>query len=89
MIALLPLSVKIWMKIIALWNLAQQVGPKKAREMWFMARFYTAAEAEKMGLVNTVVSVGQYQEEGKKKKRTEFCLVISGVFLFFYFLVGI
>lgn len=25
--------------------------------MWFMARFYTAAEAEKMGLVNTVVPV--------------------------------
>lgn len=44
-------------KIISLWNLAKQVGPKKAREMWFMARFYTAAEAEKMGLVNTVVLV--------------------------------
>lgn len=25
--------------------------------MWFMTRFYTAAEAEKMGLVNTVVPV--------------------------------
>lgn len=37
--------------------LVNQVGPKKAREMWFMARFYTAAEAEKMGLVNTVVPV--------------------------------
>ena len=34
-----------------------QVGPKKAREMWFLARFYTASEAEKMGLVNTVVPV--------------------------------
>lgn len=34
-----------------------QVGPKKAREMWFLARFYTAAEAEKMGLVNTVIPV--------------------------------
>ncbi|TYG80241.1 hypothetical protein ES288_D02G201100v1 [Gossypium darwinii] len=31
------------------------VGPKKAREMWFLARFYTASEAEKMGLVNAVV----------------------------------
>ena len=34
-----------------------QVGPKKAREMWFLARFYTASEAEKMGLVNVVVPV--------------------------------
>lgn len=37
--------------------MVKQVGPKKAREMWFLARFYTAAEAEKMGLVNTVVPV--------------------------------
>ena len=35
----------------------QQIGPKRAREMWFMARFYTASEAEKMGLVNIVVPV--------------------------------
>lgn len=34
-----------------------QVGPKRAREMWFLARFYTAAEADKMGLVNVVVPV--------------------------------
>ncbi|KAL9679892.1 hypothetical protein QQ045_017763 [Rhodiola kirilowii] len=33
------------------------VGPKKAREMWFLARFYSAAEAERMGLVNAVVPV--------------------------------
>lgn len=39
------------------WNLAKQVGPKRAREMWFLARFYSASEAEKMGLVNTVVPV--------------------------------
>ena len=25
--------------------------------MWFLSRFYTAAEADKMGLVNTVVPV--------------------------------
>lgn len=37
-----------------------QVGPKKAREMWFLARLYTAAEAEKMGLVNTVVPVSSF-----------------------------
>lgn len=35
----------------------KQVGPKKAREMWFMTRFYTASEADKMGLINTVVPV--------------------------------
>ncbi|XP_031277038.1 1,4-dihydroxy-2-naphthoyl-CoA synthase, peroxisomal isoform X2 [Pistacia vera] len=35
--------------------MSRLVGPKKAREMWFLARFYNAAEAEKMGLVNTVV----------------------------------
>lgn len=38
-------------------SLFKQVGPKKAREMWFLSRFYTAVEAEKMGLVNTVVPV--------------------------------
>ena len=37
--------------------LGEQIGPKKAREMWFLTRFYTAAEAERMGLVNTVVPV--------------------------------
>lgn len=37
--------------------LVGQVGPKKAREMWFLTRFYTASEAERMGLVNTVVPV--------------------------------
>lgn len=36
---------------------AKQVGPKRAKEMWFLAKFYTAAEAERMGLVNTVVPV--------------------------------
>lgn len=39
---------------------AKQVGPKKAREMWFLARFYTAQEAEKMGLINTVVPVNSF-----------------------------
>lgn len=38
----------------------KQVGPKKAREMWFLTRFYTAVEAEKMGLVNTVVPVSSF-----------------------------
>ncbi|XP_039068928.1 1,4-dihydroxy-2-naphthoyl-CoA synthase, peroxisomal [Hibiscus syriacus] len=39
------------------------VGPKKAREMWFLARFYTASEAEKMGLVNAVVPLEKLEQE--------------------------
>lgn len=35
--------------------LARVVGEKKAREMWFWCRVYSAADAERMGLVNTVV----------------------------------
>lgn len=38
-------------------GLAFQVGQKKAREMWFLARFYNAEEADKMGLVNKIVPV--------------------------------
>ncbi|KAL8532664.1 hypothetical protein ACS0TY_009031 [Phlomoides rotata] len=43
--------------------MSRLVGPKKAREMWFMARFYNAHEAEKMGLVNTVVPLEKLEEE--------------------------
>ncbi|KAK9108101.1 hypothetical protein Syun_024112 [Stephania yunnanensis] len=39
---------------------------KKAREMWFLARFYTASEAEKMGLVNTVVPLEKLEQETVK-----------------------
>ena len=35
--------------------LARVVGEKKAREIWYLCRRYTAAEAERMGLINTVV----------------------------------
>ncbi len=35
--------------------LARVVGEKKAREMWYLCRRYSAAEALAMGLVNTVV----------------------------------
>lgn len=35
--------------------LARCVGQKKAREIWFLCRQYTAAEALEMGLVNEVV----------------------------------
>jgi 2-ketocyclohexanecarboxyl-CoA hydrolase len=36
--------------------LAHVVGEKRAREMWFLCRRYSAAEALAMGLVNTVVA---------------------------------
>ncbi len=35
--------------------LAASVGQKKAREIWFLCEQYDAEEAERMGLVNTVV----------------------------------
>src|SRR3954447_8811199 len=35
--------------------LARHVGDKRAREIWFLCRRYTAAEAFQMGLVNKVV----------------------------------
>ncbi|OIT21007.1 PREDICTED: 1,4-dihydroxy-2-naphthoyl-CoA synthase, peroxisomal-like isoform X1 [Nicotiana attenuata] len=43
--------------------MSRLVGPKKAREMWFLTRFYTASEAEKMGLVNTVVPLDKLETE--------------------------
>ena len=46
--------------------LARIVGQKKAREIWFLCRQYNATEAEKMGLVNTVVPVEQLETEGIK-----------------------
>lgn len=43
--------------------LARVVGEKKAREMWYMCRRYTATEALAMGLVNTVVPNDQLDAE--------------------------
>ena len=43
--------------------LARIVGEKKAREMWYLCRRYTAQEALAMGLVNTVVPHDQLDEE--------------------------
>ncbi|KAF8009151.1 hypothetical protein BT93_J0210 [Corymbia citriodora subsp. variegata] len=43
--------------------MSRLVGPKKAREMWFLARFYTASEADKMGLVNVVVPLENLEQE--------------------------
>ena len=43
--------------------LAAQVGQKKAKEIWFLCRQYDAAQAERMGLVNTVVPLEELEEE--------------------------
>jgi naphthoate synthase len=43
--------------------LANLVGPKKAKEIWFLCRQYSAAEALDMGLVNTVVPLARLEEE--------------------------
>lgn len=43
--------------------LARIVGQKKAREIWFMCRQYTASEAQKMGMVNKVVPQNQLEDE--------------------------
>lgn len=44
--------------------MARIVGQKKAREIWYLCRQYTAQEALEMGLVNTVVPVEQLEAEG-------------------------
>ena len=46
--------------------LARVVGDKKAREIWYMCRRYTAQEALQMGLVNAVVPHDQLDAEVKK-----------------------
>jgi naphthoate synthase len=43
--------------------LAATVGLKKAREIWYLCRQYSAAEALQMGLVNTVVPLDKLEEE--------------------------
>lgn len=43
--------------------LSKIVGEKRAREMWFLCRHYTAQEAYEMGLVNRVVPPEKLQEE--------------------------
>ena len=43
--------------------LARIVGQKKAREIWFLCRQYTAREAEQMGMVNKVVPLERLEDE--------------------------
>jgi naphthoate synthase len=43
--------------------LASLVGPKKAKEMWFLCRQYDASQALAMGLVNAVVPLDELEDE--------------------------
>ena len=43
--------------------LSRLVGPKKAKEIWFLCRQYDAQQALQMGLVNTVVPLAQLEAE--------------------------
>jgi dihydroxynaphthoic acid synthetase len=45
--------------------LARVVGEKKAREMWYLCRQYTAEQAERMNLVNAVVPADRLMDEAK------------------------
>ena len=42
--------------------LARIVGQKKAREIWFLCRQYSAIEAERMGMVNKVVPFDELED---------------------------
>jgi naphthoate synthase len=44
--------------------LTRMVGDKKAREIWYLCRQYTAQDALQMGLVNTVVPLDKLEETG-------------------------
>ncbi len=44
--------------------LASHVGQKRAREIWYLCRQYSAQEAFGMGMVNKVVPVDQLEAEG-------------------------
>lgn len=46
--------------------MARIVGQKKAREIWFLCRQYSANEALEMGLINTVVPYENLEEETVK-----------------------
>jgi naphthoate synthase len=43
--------------------LARSIGQKRAREIWFLCRQYTAAEAYEMGIVNAVVPLADLEVE--------------------------
>jgi naphthoate synthase len=46
--------------------LANIIGPKKAKEVWFLCRQYSAQEALEMGMVNAVVPLAELESETVK-----------------------
>ena len=46
--------------------LSRLVGPKKAKEIWFLCRQYDAQQALDMGLINTVVPLAELENETVK-----------------------
>ncbi|GMI26168.1 hypothetical protein TrRE_jg6721 [Triparma retinervis] len=58
-------------------RLARLVGQKKAREVWWLCRYYCAAEAARMGLVNKVVT-GAGTEWGVVNEGVRWCTRIMG-----------
>ena len=44
-------------------HLARMVGQKKAREIWFLCKYYSAEEALRMGLINAVFKVDELEGE--------------------------
>lgn len=44
-------------------QMARIIGQKRAREMWFLARMYSAQQALDMGLVNAVVPLDELEAE--------------------------
>lgn len=49
--------------------LASHIGQKKAREIWFLCRQYSAEQAEQMGMVNTVVPLKDLEAEALQWSR--------------------
>jgi naphthoate synthase len=49
--------------------MARVVGHKKAREIWYLCRRYSAQEALEMGLVNTVVPLAELHAEAERWAR--------------------
>ncbi|KAH9318058.1 hypothetical protein KI387_019827, partial [Taxus chinensis] len=47
-------------------TMSHLVGTKRAREMWFLSRFYSAKQAMEMGLINTVVPLEKLEQETLK-----------------------
>lgn len=48
------------------WYLEETIGRKRAKEMWFLNRKYSADEALRMGLVNEVVPHERLAERGRE-----------------------